>query len=745
MSRKSMPFFFPIQLPTKRLSQISRLSYGSLEARQLLAVITVDTTSMIADGSIDGEISLGEAIVATNTNAAFGDAPAGDSTGDRIHFDSSLTDSTITLEGSALSITDDLVIQGADTNVTISGGEQSRIFSIATSDDVVLTNLNIVDGKAFEGGALFIHGGGKVSLYRVDFANNYASHLRSGGGAIFNVSSQIFATEVTFTNNVAAGYGGAIFSADGELFLYQSKLTGNHAQLSGGGILAVQGGYYLNQTEFIRNTVITIPDPNADTDGSPFGESVEKSFDGRSGGAVSFSGSAATSVILTSTFDRNTAEGNGGALSLLSGNRVFIYANSSFSRNVSSSHDTSEFGGGGIYSVDSSLNIGNATFTANIAANGSVGGAILSKSGFLRIYNTHFNENVATRHGGGVAILDSYAYINTGRFRSNTAGFKPLGVGGDISHQAPSGGGLYIGSGDASYASLFNTLFQFNSSFQNGGAIANAGRVLIAGNSFIGGNTAFFTDGAIPFGGGGGIYNTGPLLRVYSSTIQNNEVKEMWATGGGIYSDNGNVEIGFSSINLNRSGTHGGGLALVGGSASLFDTRVEDNTASSSSDHISTTNGVGGGIYVGGKFFNGSPSSASLTIVGGSISNNSAVSRGGGLFAGLGTRVAIRSSIGLDSASIRGNRALQGNGGGLAADHSELEIRDALFADNSARSGGGLSIVDASSSIFDSTIRNNSARIQGGGLYQVRIQSLLDNTSVFDNVAPVDPNIASIP
>ena len=51
----------------------------NLETRRLLANIVVNTLGDAAsdgDGSTDGQISLREAIIAANTNAAFGDANA---------------------------------------------------------------------------------------------------------------------------------------------------------------------------------------------------------------------------------------------------------------------------------------------------------------------------------------------------------------------------------------------------------------------------------------------------------------------------------------------------------------------------------------------------------------------------------------------------------------------------------------------------------------------------------------------
>ena len=120
-----------------RKHKAGSVSYEALEPRQLLATLTVTTTSDVADGGIDGEISLREAIIATNTNAPFGDAPAGDVFDDRIEFADSLLGQTITLNGSELSITDQLTIFAEGEGVTIDANLESRVFSITSDQDVI--------------------------------------------------------------------------------------------------------------------------------------------------------------------------------------------------------------------------------------------------------------------------------------------------------------------------------------------------------------------------------------------------------------------------------------------------------------------------------------------------------------------------------------------------------------------------------------------------------------------------------
>ena len=100
------------------------LSYQSLEQRKLLATFTVTTLLDSADGATDGQISLREAIVAADTNAAFGDAPAGSALGDTIRFDASLDGQQIFLGNGELQISERLNIVGGPTRVAIKADQE---------------------------------------------------------------------------------------------------------------------------------------------------------------------------------------------------------------------------------------------------------------------------------------------------------------------------------------------------------------------------------------------------------------------------------------------------------------------------------------------------------------------------------------------------------------------------------------------------------------------------------------------
>ena len=70
----------------RRRRKAKSLDFSLLETRSLLTTFVVDTLADGAGADSDGMLSLREAIVAANTNAAFADAPAGEADGDIIRF-----------------------------------------------------------------------------------------------------------------------------------------------------------------------------------------------------------------------------------------------------------------------------------------------------------------------------------------------------------------------------------------------------------------------------------------------------------------------------------------------------------------------------------------------------------------------------------------------------------------------------------------------------------------------------------
>jgi len=145
----------------------------------------------------------------------------------------------------------------------------------------------------------------------------------------------------------------------------------------------------------------------------------------------------------------------------------------------------------------------------------------------------------------------------------------------------------------------------------------------------------------------------------------------------------------------------------------------------------------GGGI----SCFGSSP-----TIANNIIENNRAystgvhVGRGGGIYCNSSSPV-IKSNI------IRENTAI-GIGSGIFCDsNSSPEITNNMIVGNTADSFGGGIYCEFNSSpeITNNTIAENGASIGGGGLYCSQSTPVVTNTILWDNSAPLDPEIFGTP
>jgi hypothetical protein len=140
-----------------------------LEARTMLAAVTVSTLNDAVNGDVsniaalqaddggDG-ISLREAIEAANNTSGE----------DVIDFDAALAGNVITLGGSQLEVTDDLVIAGPGAGqLTVDANDQSRVLQIDASASVQLSGLTISGGFADE-----TVGGGIINFGTLAIANS---------------------------------------------------------------------------------------------------------------------------------------------------------------------------------------------------------------------------------------------------------------------------------------------------------------------------------------------------------------------------------------------------------------------------------------------------------------------------------------------------------------------------------------------------------------------------------------------
>ncbi|MEZ6137411.1 MAG: hypothetical protein R3C53_21185 [Pirellulaceae bacterium] len=312
----------------------------SLERRIVLTSYIVDTLD--DSNAADGMISLREAISAANSNAAFVDAPAGQSGPgvlDSIRFAPSLSGQVITLGNlGALTITDSLEIADNNSLPIIVDGNQSQIFNVAPSaSEFLISNLNLRNGNAAQGGAIYVDSSVSVSLARVTLQNNSADD----GGAIYNNGGSLNILNSNLSSNVAnatSGSGGAIFSASGTVTIVSSQISANSAARAGGGIEIVDGTLSMLRTSLVRNDV----------------NGIAGTANPGNGGGLHVTGNA-TITIARGLIVSNTAASEGGGLWNQAGSTLTVHDSVIFGNEAFGNDATN--GGGGIFNNGGVVNV----------------------------------------------------------------------------------------------------------------------------------------------------------------------------------------------------------------------------------------------------------------------------------------------------------------------------------------------------------------------------------------------------
>jgi predicted outer membrane repeat protein len=244
--------------------------------------------------------------------------------------------------------------------------------------------------------------------------------------------------------------------------------------------------------------------------------------------------------------------------------------------------------GGAVYcyiGIGGTLTVNNSLFENNTSTNG---GAIYNDGCTTTIRNTTFRTNQAT--GAGGAIHNAFAaplQVNGSLFQANTA---------------LDGGGLFNDSGAA--VTLHSVTFQSNTA-GHGGGVENSGALTM---------THGLLDGNLVTGSGGGLWNLGGTVILRQTTVSNNSAYE----GGGVNSYGSALEMQDVNIVGNvATGSHGGGLYHVGGTAFITNATISGNMASASAAN-------GGGIY--------QSSDDNMTLTNVTLANNQAGLFGGGFY-----------------------------------------------------------------------------------------------------------------
>ena len=319
--------------------QSNTLNFETLEARQLLAAITVgnatdilsataDTSSIAALVASDGGdgISLREAITAANNTAGE----------DAITFDGSVftgdDDNLIRLTQGQLEINEDLIIDGSSVGGVVITGD-------ANGDDITVAGTNITNVSAsfgqFVGAAddllddnsrvlNFTGSSGYLELEGLTITGGRSTNSGESGGGISS-SGILSLTNSTVSGNSTTGLasdGGGIFSFNG-VSLNNSDVSGNSTAgyLSfGGGISNFQGAVLISNSTVNGNSAANSVGGgivNGDGDVTLIGSNVSGNSGERGGGIVSDSGTISltnSAVSGNSAIGSSDNDGNGSGI-----------------------------------------------------------------------------------------------------------------------------------------------------------------------------------------------------------------------------------------------------------------------------------------------------------------------------------------------------------------------------------------------------------------------------------------------
>jgi len=281
-----------------------------------------------------------------------------------------------------------------------------------------------------------------------------------------------------------------------------------------------------------------------------------------------------------------------------------------------------------------------------------------------------------------------------------------------------------------------------------GGIHCASGAAVNINGGIIRGNIVSGSDGLVA--GGGILVGGGSVLTMIGGTISNNISS---IDGGGIAAARavvgvnsqtsnlpGTVRISGGQITNNLTG-RGGGIALV---SSILE--LSGNVLISENEAIS-----GGGIHANINY-NNNPST--ITMSGGTITENKAVGNLTGDNGGGGIFVSITCTLTMTGGTISNNTALIASGGGIclntnptsAANPARATISGGVISGNTATRGGGIFVRDNNTAltITGGTISNNTAVATaetetavgagcGGGIYMMDRSKLKSSTAVYSN------------
>jgi predicted outer membrane repeat protein len=556
-----------------------------------------------------------------------------------------------------------LVLEDASVEISdleIEGGGDSSALGGAVSIDggsPSFESIEIDAPTAKKGGAFYITGGATVTLELVDIVDSSATW----GGAMHVSDSTLTAESVTISDPYALRHAGAIYLDNstasftdleiedptgdstwgGAFYLMDhSQLSIDTGEISGCSIASTGfggGAIYAEQGSHVDLQSLTIEDCSAYEGGAigldaSTGTLVEVDFDGNSadedGGALSL-GSSSSVTCEECSFSSNEAGADGGAVyvdasssfedvdgvysgnSAVGGGAVYLASEASFSGCSFDGNSAEE--GGAIFAddIDGGLTLSDCSFSSNSATTGDGGAVLLDRQASLSADALDFSNNVSTLGAGGaIAFSPGSSAWDLSVSDSSFDGNEATGDGGAVyvdsgdsitlracelldNVSSASGGGLFVR--DVEEVSVTRSLFYANvASDEGGGALEQA-----SSDAGTWTNNRFVENEA-DAGGGLALIDCADDTYVVNNSFVGNSAD---SDGGHLYVDGGSLEF------INNLG----GLAQDGGAV------YGDSTAADSGDFYynamwsNTGSGSSGSSDYGGELSDPAGTDGNLT------------------------------------------------------------------------------------------------------------------------------------
>ena len=358
---------------------------------------------------------------------------------------------------------------------------------------------------------------------------------------------------------------------------------------------------------------------------------------------------------------------------------------------------------------------GTCTLTkVTLQNNIAVQGAAINNSGTLTATNCTIQNNAASDLGGGIYTTNS-ATLTSCIITGNTvnggggAGIYASEVlscttctlsNNSINNSNGSGGGIYYcGSANTANKLTINgcTINGNSAGYRGGGIIMHVNGTAYC-NGEIKGTTNIYGNSAKE-AGGLALHDPNVACTLSAGTIYGNTASR---NGGGVYIST-NSTLTYSGGDIGKTGSGNENTATSNGGGVY----IQGNLVMSAGNILNNSADQGGGVYV--------PSTGTMTFNGGSIHDNSATTKGGGIYFN-GSNFTM---TGTTARSIYSNSATNGGGvyvsGTFDASNTKLEIYS-----NTATYGGGIystGTLTLGGSVVGKSGGANTATSNGGGVY----------------------------